>query len=427
MSQAPERRPSVRLLALDNRTRLLLAIALFAFAVGIAVLRVGFLMEVGGVRFSATYVMHDFYATAYEPARAILEGRSPYAVGYPPFAPTHLLVHLPFALLSPRTAGVAYFLFTVLLTVPLAHVVLRLVRIKSDSARVLSLAAAILLSRPGHWTLLVGQLSILLTVLAYVTFLLGQTRPFLAGWALSTTIFKPNWGVPLALLLWAWGRQKTAAIGVGLAVLLNVPLVALLAAREGGLRQLIGQALSAYQKFEGLVDPVTHKHRIDATSLISRFVGVPLSTFEQILLSAGVLLLSASVLRLLAKHATQAADTAAIGIICLATSLVGYHQGYDLVLLSAPFLAAAMPGSSTWMPRGLRITVLTLFSILALNWISTESVIAALQPAPALLLVFTSVNGFCVVGLFLAYLALGLEHVRKEGQARGVESRALAS
>ena len=411
-----------------DRKRLLLASGLFILAIGIAAVRAGFSMEAAGLRIGAAFLMHDFYTTAYYPARAFLEGQSPYDAGYLPFAPTHLLVHLPFALLPPGAAGVAYFLFNVLLAVPLAYLVLRLVRLEPHPARVLALAGAILLSRPGHWTLLVGQLSILLSALAYAAFLYARSRPTLAGWALSVTLFKPTWGVPLALLLWAWGRRKTAALGVALAALVNLPLMAVLAAREGGLGQLISAATSHYQDFDELVDPLMAKGRTDATSLIGRFLGAPLSTVGQVLLSAGILLLSAAVLRLLARHDTPAAGALAIGIICLATSLVGYHQGYDLVLLSAPFLAAALPGLSSGMPRGLRAVVLILFSILAVNWISTESVIAALRPSPALSLVITSVNGSCVAALFLAYLALGLRyHVNAEGQSRSVGSGALAS
>jgi hypothetical protein len=316
----------------------------------------------------------------------------------------------------------------VLLTGPLAYLVLRLVRVETEPARVLALAAAILLSRPGQWTLLVGQVSILLTVLAYAVFVLGPIRPVPAAWALSFAMFKPTYGIPLALLLWAWGRRRITALGVGLAAVVNLPLLALLAAREGGPSQLISGALSDFQEFQDRVNPLTNHGRTDATSLISRFVGVPLATLEQVLLTAGVLLVSAAVLRLLARHATQAADALAMGIICLATSLVGYHQGYDLVLLSAPFLAAALPSSLSGMPRGLRAIVVTLFSILALNWISTESVIAALRPSPALLLVLTSVNGLCVALLFLAYVALGLRyHTHTVRRGRSAEPRGLTS
>jgi len=397
-----------------TKHRLLLAGTLFGSAIGIAAIRVGFSADTAGLRLSAVYVMHDFYATAYNSARAVLEGQSPYSVGYPPFAPSHLLFHLPFALLSPRAAAIAYFLFTALLTIPLAQLALALVRVKSDPARVLLLAAAILLSRPGHWTLLVGQLSIVLSIAAYSTLLFGAARPMLAGWALSAAMFKPTWGVPLALLLWAWGRRKAAALGLALTALVNLPLLAFLIAREGGLRQFIAAALSAYQGFETFVDPLTAKGRTDATSLISRFIGVPLSGPEQILLTAVILLLSIAALRSLARRATYPADALAVGIICLATSLVGYHQGYDLVLLAAPFLAAAMPISSSWIPPRLRLAVLILFSILALNWISTESVIAALRPSRDLLLVMTSVNGLCVALLFLAYLALSRRYLASD-------------
>jgi hypothetical protein len=399
----------------SDRRRLLLASAIFALAVGFAAARVGFLTEAGGVRLGATWVMTDFYSAAYYPARAVLAGQTPYDrdASYPPYAPTYLLVHLPFALLSPGPAGIAYFLFTVLLTLGLAPVALRLTRVKPDALRVLTLAGAVLLSRPGHWSLLLGQPAILLTTMAYLAFLYGKTRPALGGWALSATLLKPTYGVPITLLLWAWGRRRTVALGLGLAALLNLPLIALLAALEGGLGQLLRAALSGHQKFQDYVNPATNPTRTDATSLISRFVGVPLSTLAQVLLAAGVLLLSATVLRLLAKHATQNADALAIGIICLATSLVAYHQGYDLVLLSAPFLAAAMPSSLSGMPRGLRATLVVLFSILALNWITTASVLEAWQPPRPLWLALTSINGFCLVALFLAYLTLGIRyHIR---------------
>ncbi len=178
---------------------------------------------------------------------------------------------------------------------------------------------------------------------------------------------------------------------------------------------MLSAASSVSQRIVDLVDvnPATSRSRTDATSLISRFVGAPLSALEQVLLAAGILLLSAAVLRLLAKHATQTADALAIGIISLATILVAYHQGYDLVLLSAPFLAAAVPGALPGIPHGPRTALILLFSILALNWISAASVLEAWQPPRPLWLVVTSVNGFCLIALFLGYLFLGVRyHVR---------------
>jgi hypothetical protein len=130
---------------------------------------------------------------------------------------------------------------------------------------------------------------------------------------------------------------------------------------------------------------------------------------EQALLATGILLLAVLVLRLLAKHPTRQAEALAVGIICLTTSLVGFHRGYDLVLLTAPFVAVAVPGALP-LGRGLRWVFLALYSILALNWIATESVLQRWQPSGATWLLVTSLNGLCLVALYLGYLGLGVRY-----------------
>ena len=398
----------------NRRGRLLLASALFVLALGFAVARVGFLTEAGGVRLGASWAMTDFYSAAYHPVHAVLQGQTPYERDstFPPYAPTQLLVHLPFALLPPGPAAITYFLFTAVLTLPLAFLALGLARVKPEPARVMALASAILLSRPGHWTLLLGQVAILLTVLTYVALLHARSKPTLAGWAIMGALLKPTYGIPLVLLLWTWGRRKTAALGVALAALVNLPLLALLAAREGGFGELMKAALGGYRGWQGIADvnPATSNTRTDATSLISRFVGAPLSSVEQVLLTTGILLLAVAVLRLLAKHPTRQADTLAVGIICLTTSLIGFHRGYDLVLLTAPFVAAAVPGALPLGNRGVRWVLLALYSILALNWIATESVLQRWQPSGGTWLLVTSVNGLCLIVLYLGYLGLSVQY-----------------
>jgi hypothetical protein len=398
----------------NHRGRLLLASALFVLALGFAVARVGFLTEAGGVRLGASWVMTDFYSAAYYPVHAVLQGQTPYDRDstFPPYAPTHLLMHLPFALLPPRAAAITYFLFTALLTLPLAFLALGLARVKPEPARVVALAAAILLSRPGHWTLLLGQVAILLTVLTYVALVHARTKPTLAGWAIMGALLKPTYGIPLVLLLWAWGHRKIAVLGVGLAALVNLPLLALLAAREGGVGGLMEAALGGYRGWQEIADvnPATSNTRTDAASLISRFVGAPLSSVEQVLLTASILLLAVAVLRLLGKQPTRQADALAVGIICITTSLIGFHRGYDLVLLTAPFLAAAVPGALPLGHRGIRWMLLALYSILALNWIATESVLQRWQPSGEAWLAVTSLNGLCLIVLYLGYLGLGVRY-----------------
>ena len=77
------------------------------------------------------------------------------------------------------------------------------------------------------------------------------------------------------------------------------------------------------------------------------------------------------------------------------------------MLLSVPFIAAVVPGSLPAASRGVRITIIALFSVLALNWGATESVLASWQPSRPEWLAATSVNGLCLVFLLVLYLALG--------------------
>lgn len=409
-----------------SRGRLLLASALFVLALGVAVARVGFLTEVAGVRLSANWVTMDFYSGAYYPVRALLTGENPYdgdrfmalypvADMFPPYLPLTLLLHLPFALLPPVIGGAAFFVSTILLTIVLAHLVLRLTGLRPVVASVILLAALILLSRPGQWNLLLGQRAVEFTLATYVALAYATTAPAIAGMGLTVALIKPTIGVPLALLLWAWGRRETAARGIALAALLNLPLVVLLTVREGGFPQFISKALRGYQKWQDFpdVNPATSNLRTDAASLVSRFMGAPLSNVEQALLAIGILLLAVPVVRLLGKHPTRQADALAIGILCLATSLVGFHLGYDLLLLTAPFVAAAVPGSLPLRHRGLRLALLALYSILALNWIDTQSVLQRWQPSGRMWLLVTSMNGLCLIGLYLGYLGLGVRYHRR--------------
>jgi hypothetical protein len=405
------------------RVKLALAVSLYVAAVSVALARVGLLENVRGVRFSARWVMTDFYTAAYYPVQALLHGRNPHnsdqfmalypvADPYPPYAPSNLLFHLPFGLLPPIPAAIAYFVLTTLLTLVLAHFALRLADVTASTTRVFLLAGAILLSRPGHWTLLLGQVAILLTCGTYFALLHGRHFPAQSGVALLLTLLKPTFGVPLALLMWAWDRRRAVASGVLLAALVNLPLVAILAAREGGLRRFLEVLLAGYTGWQALpgVGPESAHDRVDAASLVSRFLGAPLSNSNQALLAVVILLAAAIVLRLLARHATPASRNLAVGIICLATSIVGFHRTYDLVILTAPFLAVAVRGLPETSGRALRPIFLTLFTLIAINWLATDAVLDAWHPSHMAWLIVSSVNGLCLAVLLLGYLWLGVRY-----------------
>jgi hypothetical protein len=402
-----------------RRLKLSIAALLYVGAVAFALARVFLLSSAGHVRLNARWVMLDFYSNQYYPVRALLDGVDPHnstrlmalypvSHGYLPYTPMNLVLHLPFGLLPPVPAGIAYFIFTALLTIVLAHFALRLAGVRADSGRALLVAAAILLSRPGQWALLLGQVAILLTLATYSILLDNSWSPLRNGLGLLVTLIKVTFGVPLAILLWADRRRRDVVVGIALAALVNLPLFMLFVGWEGGLEPFIRAVRVGFLTWEDRAD--TSFTRVDVTSLISRFLGSPLPAAVQALLSIVLLSGAAAVIFLLAKHRTRAAGDLAVGIICTATCFVGYHLEYDLVLLIAPFLAVAAKGVPGTSSRVLRWAALGLFTIPAMNWAASGAVMAAWRPPHALWLLVSSADGFSLAVLFAGYLWLGLRY-----------------
>jgi hypothetical protein len=73
---------------------------------------------------------------------------------------------------------------------------------------------------------------------------------------------------------------------------------------------------------------------------------------------------------------------------------------------------------SRWPARWL---LAGLFAVPALNWASTQAVLAAWQPSPNAWLAITSANGACVTILFLTYLWYGLRVEPLPAKARSTE------
>jgi hypothetical protein len=409
----------------QSRAGMALATLIFFAAVALAPIRMGVLTQAGGIQWGARWGMTDFYNGVYYPVQAFLSGKNPYNAEqfiaaypvdapYPPHAPINLLLHLPFGLLSPRSAGIAYFVFSVLLMLPLALMAFRLADIPADRYRVLLLAAAILLTRPGHWNLMLGQRGLFLTLITYMTLAYARGAPFRSGLGLAVSMIKPTWGVPLAILMLPCGFGRAVTIGVLLSAVVNIPLLAVLVAREGGVSSFAKTLLAGYRMWQALpgMGPAASYSRVDAATTVSRFLGHPLSGPGQALLTAAILLSAVVVLRFLTRRAGLGSRGLSVGIICLAMILSGYHNGYDLVLLVAPFLALVAHGLPEPASPAIRWAFVGLFVIPAINWIASESVLNAWQPSHEAWVLVTSVNGVCVAALFLGYLGLGLTYFR---------------
>jgi hypothetical protein len=149
--------------------------------------------------------MLDFDSGAYYPVRAFLAGENPYdrqrflslypvSDGFPPYPPFTLLFHLPFALLPHAAAATAYAIFTVALTLLLARMVLQNTQGFATTTGVFLLAGVLLLTRPGHWNLVLGQRAALLAVGCFIALFEARRRPWLSGFGLALATLKPTWG-----------------------------------------------------------------------------------------------------------------------------------------------------------------------------------------------------------------------------------------
>lgn len=409
-----------------------LGVLLYAVAVSAALFRIFIPQNRAGSHLGAQWALIDFQSNQYYPVRALLEGQNPYdaVAHYPvsqgtmPYAPLNLLLHLPFGLVAPDSAAIAYFVFIALLTLLLAGVTLRLARVTPTAERILFLSAALLLTRPGHWSLLLGQTAIPLTLVTYVVLLDESRTQVRAGLGVFVDLIKVTFGVPLAVLLWAYGRRRAVLIGMGLSVLVNLPLLLLLSRRVGGMNPLLDSMLSAVRANQEAAE--SSVVRIDATSFVSRLLGSPLSVTAQVMLAVGLLLASATVVHLLAQRKGDTPRDVVIGIICIATSLTGYHIGYDAILLLAPLVTVIARGVPGGRHRLWRPVFLILFLVPAVNWLASEGAIAALRPSHATWLLITSLNSFSLLALLFGYLWLGLQYHSRSALAPATDLAAYA-
>jgi hypothetical protein len=413
---------------LGSRARTAVAAAIFVAALAGAVLRVGALTQVGNLRLGAPEAMNDFYSSVYYPVRAFLGGENPHdrerlkalypaVEEYPPYLPLNLALYLPFGLLPPAAAAIAYFIFSAALTLPLAFVALRLAGIVPAPWRVALVAGLLLLSRPGHWALISGQHAILLTLVSYLALLHARRAPLLSGVALAVCMYKLTYGLPLAALMLACGAVRAVGIGVLIAGAVNTPLVLLLARRAGGVVPFFEKLAQGYQYWQNLpgmdpgtsLDPVTF-NKIDVATFVSRFAGHSVPTAVSLALAAAVLILATLGLRRLARQCGRAADDLSLALVCLGVLLSVYHMTYDIVLLTAPLAALLAHGLPSSAPSAWKPMFIVLFAVPALNWALSQSVLHAWQPAHSTWLAVASLNSGCLLALFAGYLALALAH-----------------
>lgn len=311
--------------------------------------------------------MQDFRDALYFPVREFLAGGNPYdpaamfahwpvRQNFNLYQPYHLVLHLPFALPGYRVGAVLFALTSLVLLVVLAAMAASRVRTRVPVPVVtgtVAIAAVLVLSQVGKAQLYLGQVNPLVAVGAAGALLLRSANPRLAVLALAVAWLKPQFGLPLAVLLFARGSRGVALGGTAVAAVASLPVVALLVVRGGGVGPLLDTLAAnlahASNTGYGAVDSLTAE-RVDLPAVLFRVTEWLPPAVEPLTLVA-VLGVSAVLARRLDRLPDPDAPAVADLLTCLAVVVAVVHQPGD-VLFAVP--AAVLVAAGCWHRRGER-------------------------------------------------------------------------
>lgn len=363
------------------RSRVLLALAAVAGAAGAWwALRAAWEVPLPTMANRSEVRMQDFRDALYFPIRELLAGGNPYdpaamfahwpvRQGFNLYQPYHLALHLPFALPGYRVGAVAFSVLGLLLLVVIAAMAARRLSTRVPVSLVLTttaIAALLVLSQVGKAQLYLGQVNPLVAVGAAAALLTRHSHPRLAAVALAIAWLKPQFGLPLAILLFARGSRRVALGGTAAAAAASLPVVVLLVVRGGGIGPFVDAIRANIANFTttdyGAVNSLTAQ-RIDLPAVLFRLTEWLPPAAESVglvvVLAVGVVLV-----RRLDRLADPDAAVVADLLTCLTVVVTVVHQPGDVLFaVPAAALAAAVwwwsrRGERGWWPLGLAVTAL---------------------------------------------------------------------
>jgi hypothetical protein len=396
---------------------LAVALALFALAVGLTLFRLTRWSSAAGFSLKAEWAMFDFRASVYYPAVAFLNGDNPYdheqflahypmEGAFPVYPPAILLVHLPFGLMSYAHAVAAFYLYTIALTVVVAFMAVRMNGLPESAALVLTVASVMILSRPGHMNLLLGQDTLLYIIGTYLAIDCAETSPGWSGLGVSLAFLKPTLGFPLVLLMLVQKRFRAILHATGIGALMNLPPLLILIYNSGGVAPFLHSLVSNFRArgHDPGVNPLTSPGNLNVhvSGVVSRLADRPLGTVGEATILLVVLGVAAVALRVLIEQNGREARALATTVVALAALTGIHHQPYDLLLLTLPcvaLLGRRFP-AAFYAPR-LYWSLVVLLAVLAFNYVATFSGVAALGLSGLPLRLVIEVNPIALLALFV--------------------------
>lgn len=404
------------------------ALSLFAGVTAATAVRVVREHQTPGPFDSARQGFCDFHNGVYFPSLAFRHGLSPYSQTYaenypversvPFFSPVILAAHVPFSWLELHAAEIVYFVWMLLLVGAIAACVTHWYRESQEGSHwrwdlFACIALGLVATRSGQQTLFTGYFTFELIFASLLAVHYGQSRPLLSALALVLVSAKPNYVLPIALLMLCRGNFKAVILGGIVSATLAAGAFAWIMP-VGGVSELLEQIKQTQEihRSDPIERPVNNWIRIDALAIIAKWTATDPNELLTLAVML-VMLLPAGVLLWLHHHPKQGpAPTGSTlepsGAVVLLTSVVSvYHHVYDGLLMVAPGTALLL-GTADWkqLVRPARWLLAGALLFPAVNYLSSQKLLNALQIEGQVFQVITSVNAWVLLAGWLMMLGV---------------------
>ena len=331
------------------------------------------------------------------------------------YTPHHLLLQLPVAALSYRPALLVFALVTIGWLVALAVLAARTAELPGGALGAAALAVVLLVSQVGKSAVDIGQINPLVGLGAALALTQAGRRDRWAALGLALAWIKPQYGIPLSLLLLARGLWRPVVTGTVGALLASLPILAVLLSRTGvaGFVADVRANLDYASAVPYSAVTAPDGARVDLAAVLARLAGwtepTPAATLLQVVVPVVVL---GTAGWLLARHRGRALTAREQLLAGLAVLLAMVHQPSEtlLVLPAAVALVVAAlrtgPAASEpdggrsrwWAEPTLLAAMLVLVSLLRVSAVQT-AVAGAIGPRPERL-----VEGLSLLAAFVIVL-----------------------
>jgi Glycosyltransferase family 87 len=340
----------------------------------------------------------DFRDVIYYPTQAMLAGVNPYdsrednpdgyrarfpaGNNFPLYSPLVFVPAMPFAVLPLSTSLIVWWLLNAGLTVVLAYVTWRWCGVIPSIAMTSTLAAAILLSRPGHANIYFGQATLLFVLASLAALHWARHKPYLAAVALAMATMKPTFGGPLAILMFCRRDWKAAILGSALGLAAAAIGLALAFSHEAPGTSPLAILLGNQEVTESdpAVNPALSNSRIDAVLVIDRLLG-PGATGRMavsllILVVSGMVLYRGTARSAVPRETSDWETFERVSSAVVLVTIAGciYHNIYDALLLVVPAaMLFPMPDHRQIAPsKWVGLVICVLLVVPALSYFSSQ-------------------------------------------------------